>query len=221
MGYFENLLGFGDAQQRNQEVYNTERVEHHHKSSWSHEIIAGAAGYEAMKSYERHCAANGQPQSHSQMKEILAGLAAAEVDKLFETKGLDWLDRDRAKQQAIAQAHRETSPRRVLFKADMAVKVDMVAVKVDMVAVKVDMVAVKADMAEVKADMVAVKVDMVAVKADMVAVKVDMVAVKADMAEVKADMAEVKADMAEVKADMAEVKVNMAVKADMAVDIDR
>ncbi|TPX63617.1 hypothetical protein SpCBS45565_g06485 [Spizellomyces sp. 'palustris'] len=105
MGFFDNLLGFGDAQQRNQEVYNTERVEHHHKSSWSHEVIAGAAGYEAMKSYERHCAANGQPQSHSQMKEILAGLAAAEVDKLFETKGLDWLDRDRAKQQAIAQAH--------------------------------------------------------------------------------------------------------------------
>lgn len=26
------------------------------------------------------------------MKEILAGIAAAEVDKLVETKGLDWLD---------------------------------------------------------------------------------------------------------------------------------
>jgi len=39
------------------------------------------------------------------MKEILAGIAAAEVDKLFETKGLDFLDREKAKHRAIQQAH--------------------------------------------------------------------------------------------------------------------
>jgi hypothetical protein len=58
-----------------------------------------------LQAYEAHCAANGQPPSHQFMKELLAGFAAAEVDKLFETKGLNWLDRERAKQHAIQQAH--------------------------------------------------------------------------------------------------------------------
>lgn len=40
------------------------------------------------------------------MKEMLAGFAAAEVDKLFETKGLDYLDREKAKQMAAHQAHK-------------------------------------------------------------------------------------------------------------------
>jgi hypothetical protein len=34
----------------------------------------------------------------------LAGLAGAEVDKLFETKGLDELDREKAKHKAKKQA---------------------------------------------------------------------------------------------------------------------
>jgi hypothetical protein len=39
------------------------------------------------------------------MKELLAGFAAAEVDKLVETKGLDYIDREKAKRHAVAQAH--------------------------------------------------------------------------------------------------------------------
>ena len=35
---------------------------------------------------------------------MLAGIAGAEVDKLFETKGLDTLDREKAKHQAKRQA---------------------------------------------------------------------------------------------------------------------
>jgi hypothetical protein len=52
-----------------------------------HAAIAGAAGFEAMKAYENHLRATGQEPSHSLMKELLAGFAAAEVDKLAETKG--------------------------------------------------------------------------------------------------------------------------------------
>lgn len=37
-------------------------------------------------------------------KELLAAFAAAEVDKLVETKGLDSIDRERAKRQAQQQA---------------------------------------------------------------------------------------------------------------------
>ncbi len=58
-----------------------------------------------MKAYEDRVRNSGEQVSHPMMKEILAGLAAAEVDKLFETKGLDYLDREKAKQMAIQQAH--------------------------------------------------------------------------------------------------------------------
>ncbi|CAF4186774.1 unnamed protein product [Rotaria magnacalcarata] len=58
-----------------------------------------------MKSYEDHVRRTGQQVSHSFMKELLAGFAAAEADKLFETKGLDFLDREEAKRRAVQQAH--------------------------------------------------------------------------------------------------------------------
>jgi hypothetical protein len=35
---------------------------------------------------------------------MLAGFAAAEVDKLVETKGADWVDREKAKRQARERA---------------------------------------------------------------------------------------------------------------------
>ncbi|KAL7749762.1 hypothetical protein RI367_004638 [Sorochytrium milnesiophthora] len=74
------------------------------QGSFTHEAIAGAAGFEAMKTFEKHARENGQPENHGFAKEMLAGVASAEVDKLFETKGLDYLDREEAKRQAIAQA---------------------------------------------------------------------------------------------------------------------
>ncbi|MCX4094618.1 DUF3759 domain-containing protein [Nocardia sp. alder85J] len=75
-----------------------------HEGSWTHELIAGAAGFEAMRAFEKHQEREGQPVHHELAKELIAGFAAAEVDKLFESKGLDWLDRDRAKQHASEQA---------------------------------------------------------------------------------------------------------------------
>ncbi|KAI5116534.1 hypothetical protein M0805_009045 [Coniferiporia weirii] len=76
-----------------------------HESSFTHEAIAGAAGFAAMHAYEAHLRKTGQPVTHGKMKEILAMIAAAEVDKLAETKGLDWLDRHKAKKLAEHQAH--------------------------------------------------------------------------------------------------------------------
>jgi len=37
---------------------------------------------------------------HAFAKELLAGFAGAEADRLFETKGLDFLDREEAKHKA-------------------------------------------------------------------------------------------------------------------------
>ena len=42
----------------------------------------------------------GKPVSHQFAKELLVGLAGAEVDKLAETKGMDFIDREKAKHHA-------------------------------------------------------------------------------------------------------------------------
>ncbi|KAI9634865.1 uncharacterized protein MKK02DRAFT_15252, partial [Dioszegia hungarica] len=69
----------------------------------AHELIAGAASFEAMRAYEQHQAQNGKPQSFAIAKEIIAGFAGAEVDKLIETKGLNEVDALRAKHEAREQ----------------------------------------------------------------------------------------------------------------------
>ncbi|ORX90103.1 hypothetical protein K493DRAFT_318184 [Basidiobolus meristosporus CBS 931.73] len=96
-----SLFGLGDSQEAHRQVYNNE-----HQGSLTHEVIAGAAGFEAMKAYENHVRRSGQEPSHSLMKEMLAGFAAAEADKLIETKGLDYLDAEKVRHHAKAQAHR-------------------------------------------------------------------------------------------------------------------
>ncbi|KAH9853462.1 hypothetical protein C2E23DRAFT_821532 [Lenzites betulinus] len=74
-----------------------------HKAELSHELIAAAASYEAAKAYEKHCAANGKPASHQEAKEIMAGFAGAFIDRMVETKGLDFIDTEKAKRHAAAQ----------------------------------------------------------------------------------------------------------------------
>ncbi|CAE6464037.1 unnamed protein product [Rhizoctonia solani] len=75
-----------------------------HQADWVHELIAGAAAFEAAKAYENHVAENGQPADHATAKELLAGFTGAFVDREVETRGLDFIDRERAKSQAKEQA---------------------------------------------------------------------------------------------------------------------
>ncbi|KAJ7123982.1 hypothetical protein C8R43DRAFT_1031494 [Mycena crocata] len=92
---------FGDDSyeaQAHEQVMNAETEEH--KASLSHELIAAAASYEAAKAYENHCAENGQPDSHAKAKEIIAGLSGAFIDRIVETKGLDFIDKQKAKRHA-------------------------------------------------------------------------------------------------------------------------
>ncbi|CAF0902656.1 unnamed protein product [Adineta steineri] len=95
-------MGHDQSEQAHEAIYGDQPP---HESSWTHELIGGAAGFAAMKAYEDHVRSTGEQVSHPLMKEMLAGFAAAEVDKLFETKGLDFLDREEAKRQAVQQAH--------------------------------------------------------------------------------------------------------------------
>ena len=57
---------------------------------------------QAAKAYERHCAENGQPASHAEAKELLAGFAGAFIDREVETKGLDFVDREKAKYEGTS-----------------------------------------------------------------------------------------------------------------------
>lgn len=41
-----------------------------------------------MKAYENHVSENGQPASHSEAKEIAAGLAGAFIDREVESRGV-------------------------------------------------------------------------------------------------------------------------------------
>ncbi|OJJ98930.1 hypothetical protein ASPACDRAFT_1889375 [Aspergillus aculeatus ATCC 16872] len=99
MGWFD----FGsDQQQAHEQLTNFDGSEEH-KAKFSHELIAGAASYEAMKSFEEYQERNGKPQSHAEAKEILAGLAGAFIDREVESKGLDFVDREKAKYHARRQ----------------------------------------------------------------------------------------------------------------------
>jgi len=71
-----------------------------HQAKFSHELIAGAAAYEAAKAYQDYREKNGQPPSHDKAKEIFAGLAGAFIDRAFETRGLDFIDKEKAKREA-------------------------------------------------------------------------------------------------------------------------
>jgi len=75
-----------------------------HKASWTHEAVAAAAGFAATQAWEAHVKAGGKEPSHEVMMETLSAIAAAEVDKLIETKGLNWIERERAQHDAVVQA---------------------------------------------------------------------------------------------------------------------
>lgn len=57
-----------------------------------------------MHLFENRQRDEGQTVSHGFAKEMLAAFAGAEVDKLVETKGLDFIDSEKAKHHATQQA---------------------------------------------------------------------------------------------------------------------
>ncbi|KAI5288508.1 hypothetical protein KEM54_005158 [Ascosphaera aggregata] len=98
------MFGWGEAEEHHKEFYNGQELEHH-EAKFSHELIAGAASYEAMKAFNKHKEENGEPPSHSKAKEIIAALVGAEIDRLVETKGRDAWDKHKLKKQAEENAH--------------------------------------------------------------------------------------------------------------------
>ncbi|KAF4595449.1 CipC1 protein, concanamycin induced protein C [Ophiocordyceps camponoti-floridani] len=99
MGWFDD-----DSEQARAYQEVTQRP---HEASWTHELLGGAAAYEAAKAYENHVERNGQPDEHAKAKEILAGAIGAFVDREVETRGLDYIDAEEAKRHAQRQAEEQ------------------------------------------------------------------------------------------------------------------
>ncbi|KAF8729789.1 hypothetical protein AX14_006038 [Amanita brunnescens Koide BX004] len=74
-----------------------------HKLDLTHGLIAAAAAYEGAKAYQDHLAKHGKPSSHAEVKNIIAAGAGALIDQLVETKGLDLIDKAKAKHDATKQ----------------------------------------------------------------------------------------------------------------------
>ncbi|TCD69690.1 hypothetical protein EIP91_006707 [Steccherinum ochraceum] len=98
---------FGDDSDQAQ-AYD-QAVNKPHEAQWSHELIAGAAAFEAEKAWQKHEAAQGKPSSHGEAKDFIAGLTGVFVDKIVETHGLDFIDKEKAKHQAREQTERHVN----------------------------------------------------------------------------------------------------------------
>ncbi|KAJ6482267.1 hypothetical protein C8R47DRAFT_1197495 [Mycena vitilis] len=95
---------FGKDHKDTYDAFSAENAKPHHEAKFTHELIAGAASYEAARAYEKHCEKNGKPPSHDKAKALLAGFAGAFVDKMVESKGLDYLDTAKLKHDAHEHA---------------------------------------------------------------------------------------------------------------------
>ncbi|KAH7254444.1 hypothetical protein FSOLCH5_011503 [Fusarium solani] len=99
-------MGWFDSDSDQAQAYD-QVVNRPHEAEWSHELLGGAAAFEAAKAYENHVSRNGHPDSHAKAKEILAGAIGAFVDREVETRGLDYVDREKAKHHAQRQAEEQ------------------------------------------------------------------------------------------------------------------
>jgi Protein of unknown function (DUF3759) len=96
MGFFKRH----EAQEAYDQVYGGGRPHH----EVSHELLAGAAGFEAMRMYEHHREREGITEHHELGKEMLAGFAVAEIEKHFADDRYSHLDRHESKRLAREQA---------------------------------------------------------------------------------------------------------------------
>ncbi|KAF2422180.1 hypothetical protein EJ08DRAFT_701729 [Tothia fuscella] len=95
------MFGWEESHDSYQQVHDNDN-----RAELSHEVLAGAASFGAFKMFEDRQRKEGKPVSHQFAKEMLVGLAGVEVDRLAETKGADYVDRERAKHDARRNAER-------------------------------------------------------------------------------------------------------------------
>ncbi|KIK90901.1 hypothetical protein PAXRUDRAFT_14081 [Paxillus rubicundulus Ve08.2h10] len=79
--------------------HSTSANQQPHEAKLSHELLAGAASFAAMKAYQDHEKKEGKATSHETAKELLAAAGGAFITHMVETKGLDAIDNYKAKKE--------------------------------------------------------------------------------------------------------------------------
>ncbi|KAG0178972.1 hypothetical protein DFQ28_004686 [Apophysomyces sp. BC1034] len=96
--WFGQWSGWGDKKKEmlNERELNEahEKVYTKKKAKLSHELLAGAAAFEAVKAWERKQESEGKEVHHATAKKLIASIAAAELVKLFEERGSSSDDED-------------------------------------------------------------------------------------------------------------------------------
>ncbi|KAI8342730.1 hypothetical protein BC941DRAFT_413683 [Chlamydoabsidia padenii] len=89
--WFGNWFGWGD---KKKDVLKEEELDAAHtkvykekKSHASHQLLAGAVAYQAVKIWEKNQEEKGEDVSHGTLKKIIASIAAAELVKVIEERG--------------------------------------------------------------------------------------------------------------------------------------
>ncbi|KAJ7616513.1 hypothetical protein FB45DRAFT_801326 [Roridomyces roridus] len=100
-------MGFFSHDSEQADAYTQLQENPHHKAEISHELLSGAAAFFAARELEKHQAASGKPVSHAETKALLAGFAGAFIDREVETRGLDFIDKQKAKKAAHDTAAEE------------------------------------------------------------------------------------------------------------------
>jgi hypothetical protein len=81
--WFGNWFGWGDKKKhilQERELDDAhKKVYHEKKAHASHQLVAGAVAYQAVKVWEKQQEEKGEPVSHGTMKKVIASIAAAEV----------------------------------------------------------------------------------------------------------------------------------------------
>ena len=97
-------MGFFFDRDQAQDAYDQVYGDDYPRHEVTHELLAGAAGFEAMRMYEHHREREGIAEHHELGKELLAGFAAGEVEKHFENGYYDHLDQEKVTMAAQDQA---------------------------------------------------------------------------------------------------------------------
>jgi len=100
MGFFHHEKS--DEAQAYEQVKDGSYKEH--DGSKMHEVLAAGASFYAAREYEKKY---GKEGDHAFAKEALAGLAGAFIDHEVETRGLNEVDKLKAKHEAKKKVHQD------------------------------------------------------------------------------------------------------------------
>ncbi|KZV99179.1 hypothetical protein EXIGLDRAFT_260100 [Exidia glandulosa HHB12029] len=87
------------------EVITTVIVTEEHKETWTHQVIALAAGFSSIYALEAHLRATGHEPGLDSTLDLLENIASSEVDKIISHKEVFWVDGPKARRNAVRQAH--------------------------------------------------------------------------------------------------------------------